>query len=790
MLRDICFFTAFFCCFSFANAQNYNYTNDGGKGKSIAFEQPIVEENGEVVKKDSLVQIFRNMLQSRWLDNSAIKVVAIEELERIIKVQKRSQDAKHSDKTAIDAGNFIAEVFSVQTTIYISSQGKYSVRIKITDNEKGTLVSNWMSSEYEDKEDFINYAANDVALNILPMLGVELSSRAKQRLSYRKNSDNSLLEVRKYLDNLTSSISDLDKQLSEVTKSKMQEVGSIAEKARIEAELEQLKLQEKEANERVKRLEEDDRRREEDRQRAKSRSETLNKKIAKNGLKYDKLANKKRKEYASELTFNARISMFERKKSSLVSLKTDSIEKIKAYYLQEDEDCRNEIIKIEDAPYTAIEKNAKGKITSEAKKERKEKIKKVQQASKLRKEKYFNEQFSHLEPSFEVIRKEILKDIPELKGQRESSLLNPDLLRFGNYDGSKNAWVASISLILAGNILSDERILIPYKNITGLNPGYNTKEEKEAYNATVEEYNSYFASNIPLIYVEINYDIIPMSVEKSSKYTVKINSYVFKKIEGDEVIWTLKPSSSIKTLTITPVVAMDYSIPLLESHVRVEVDKYIKQKEKEEKKREAERKRLDKEIEREKKRLENKKEKEAKEAERKREAEKKRLEQEIKEGKNKTNTENKNSATGKRKSNSSLSHDFDFLTNLFSYGYIPLGVDFGFSYTSFSAVDFGLNVSYLFYTKYFDVGPEIKIFFTPYQFDFALAAKLQKEVYENIYIAGGVGLDIFSMYPHACVLFSFEAGYIFLDNWSVSLKLDVFTQPQYLFRVAANYYFR
>ena len=788
MLRNVCLFAVFFCCFSFANAQNYNYTNDGGKGKSIAFEQSIVEENGEVVKKDSLVQIFRNTLQSRWLDNSAIKVVAIEELERIIKVQKRSQDARHSDKTAIDAGNFIAELFSAQTTIYISSQGKYSVRIKITDNEKGSLVSNWISGEYENKEDFIDYAANDVALNILPMLGVELSSRAKQRLSYRKNSDSSLLEARKYLDNLTSSISDLDKQLSEVTKSKMQEVGSVAEKVRIETQLEQLKLQEKEVNERVKRLEEDERRREEDRQRAKSRSEALNKKIAKNGVKYDKLANKKRKEYSSELTFNARISLFERKKNGLLSLKTDSIEKIKSYYLQEDEDCRNEIIKIEDAPYTAIEKNAKGKITSEAKKERKEKIKKVQQASKMRKEKYFDEQFSHLEPSFEVIRKEILKDIPELKGQRESSLLNPDLLRFGNYDGSKNAWVASISLILAGNILSDERILIPYKNITGLNPGYNTQEEKEAYNATVDEYNSYFASNIPLIYVEINYDIIPMSVEKPSKYTVKINSYVFKKIEGDEVIWTLKPSSSIKTLTITPVVAIDYSVPLLESHVKGKVDKFIKQKEKEEKKREAERKRLEKEIEREKKRLE--KEKESKEAEREREAEKKRLEQEIKEVDNEEDTESKNSTTGKKKNNSSSSHNSDFLTNLFSYGYIPLGVDFGLSYTSLSAVNFGLNVSYLFYTEYLDVGPEIKIFFTPYQFDFAVAAKLQKEVYENIYVAGGLGLDIFSIYPHAGALFSFEAGYIFLDDWSVSLKLDVSTQPQYLFRVAANYYFR
>ena len=777
MLRTSSFIVVFLCCFSFVNAQNYNYNNDGGKGKSIAFEDPIVERNGKIVKESSLVQIFRNMLQSRWLDNSAMDIVAVEELEKTIKVQRRSQDSRHSDKTAIEAGNFLAELFSVQTTIYILPQGQYSVRIKIVDNERGILVANWASEEYENQEDFMNYAANDVAFNVLPMLGVELSSLAKRNLSYRKSDNASLLEARKYLDNITSSISELDKQLSDVTKSKMQEVGSVAEKERIKAQLEQLRIQEKETNARIKRLEEDEKRREEDRQRAKNRSEELNKKIAQNGAKYDKLANKKRKEYASELTFNARISIFEQKKKGLFALKKDLIEKVKAYYIQEDEDCKSKIEKIEAVPYSSVEKDARGKVTTEAKKERKEKVKVEQEASKIRKEKYLKEQFSHIEPSFEVIRQEILSDIPTLKEQKESSLLNSNLLRFGNYDGGKHAWVASISLILAGSVLSNEQILIPYKNITGLQPGYKTEAEKEAYNTIVEEYNSYFASNIPVIYVEINYDITPMSVTKPSQYSVKINSYVFKKLEDDEVIYTLKSSSSLKTLTITPIVSVDYSIPLIESNVRGELDAYRKQREKDDKKRETEKKRLEKEIELEKKRLEKEKK-----------TEKKRLEKEQKELENQADNKTEKDSTDIEKEDSSSSSDF--LTNLFSLGYIPIGIDFGFSYTSYPAVDFGANISYLFYTKYLDVGPEIKIFFTPNQFDFTIAAKIQKEVYSNIYIAGGLGVDFFSIYPHAGLLFSFELGYIFLNDWSVSLKLDISTQPQYLFRLGANYYFK
>lgn len=767
MLRNVSLFAVFLCCFSFANAQNYNYINDGGKGKSIAFEDPIIEENGKIVKKDSLLQIFRNALQSRWLDNSAIKVVALEELERIIKVQKRSQDSKHSDKTVIEAGNFIAELFSAKSTVYISSLGRYTVLVKITDNEKGIVVVNWTSAEYENEKDFLDYAANDVALNVLPMLGVELSSLAKQRLSYRKNTDsNSLSEARKYLDNLTSSISDLDKQLSEVVKTKMQEVGSVAERERIKAQLEQLKIQEKEATARVKRLEEDEKRREQDRQRAKNRSEELNKKISENGAKYDALANEKRKEYASKLTFNARISILERKKSSLLALKTGLIEKIGMYYLQEDEDCKNKIIKIEDTPYTSVEINAKGKVTAEAKKERKEKIKAEQEMSKMRKEQYFKEQFSHLEPSFEVIRQEILSDIPELKGQKESSLLNPNLLRFGNYDGSKNTWIASISLILAGNVISEEQILIPYKNITSLQPGYKTEVEKEAYNTSVEEYNSYFASNIPVIYVEINYDISPI-IKKPSQYHVKINSYVFKKIEGDEVIFTQKASSSVKTLSIMPAILVDYSVPLLESRIRKEIDAYMKHREKEAKKREIEKKNLEKGIE-------------VAKGLQEKEAEEKPLDK-----------ENKIEATDTEKEETTLHSDF--LASLFSYGYISLGMDSSLSYVSYPAVNLGVNVSYLFYTKYFDVGPELKIFispFTPYQFDFAIVAKLMKELYSSFYLAGVVGLDFFSLTPYAGAIFGVEAGYIFLKNWSVSLRLNISTQPQYLFQIGVNYYFR
>ncbi len=736
------------CGASILSAQNY--TNDGGKGKSIAFEEPTVIENGREVKS-TFSQMFRNRLQSVWLSNSAIEVVAKEELENMIAVQRRSQDARHSDSSSIEAGSFKAELFSASTTIEISSSHSFKVMIKIVDNSKGLMLVNWESPKYDNQDDFLSYAANDVALYALPILGVNLSSLAKSSLSYRKNRDNeSLMDAKGRVDNLTTSIAELDRQLSELTKSQMHDLGAVAEKARLEAEREQLQVQEREAKNRLKRLEEDEKRLEEDRQKAKSRSDELNKKIKENGIKYDKIADQKRSEYSKELTANARISILENKKQTLLKMRADTIERIEKYYIQEDKDCQKKIAQIEEEPYSSIDKDEKGRVTKAAQRERARKIESVKPESNERKQKYLEEQYAKLFPSYEAIRTEINEDIAGLKGQKEYSLLNVNLLRFGNYDGSKKAWVAYISLSLAGDIISNEKILIPYKNITGKAGGYKTNEEKVAYSTTVEEYNSYFANNIPVIYVEINYDIEPLSLNKPSQYRVKINSYVFKRIEGDEAIFTIKASSPAKTVSILPQVPIDYSHTLQASHLSSELNKREKERKKQEKAR--------------------------------KESMRQKTETTVEVSKNKgQSSENENDTSS---SNS-------VMDDVFALGYIPLGVDFGLSYTYKANLDLEINSAYLFYTPFFDVGPEVKIFFTPQQFDFAVTAKLQKEIYNGIYIAGNAGLDFFSTYPrHIAFIVGAEAGYIFLQNWSVSLKLDISTQPQYLFRLGANYYFK
>ena len=252
MLRKTCCFILLLFVFLLsANGYSYNYTNDGGKGKSISFTEPVVEKNGKIIKS-SFSGIFRNNLEGVWIANSAIEVVASDKVNEIIEIQKKSQDSRHSDKTVIEAGSLIAELFSADTKIIISASESFTATIRIRDNKTKKIIVNWTTPVYINEEEFTSYAANDIALYALPLLGVNLSSLAKTNLSYRKNRPNeSLFDAQSHFNNLTASIAEIDKQLSQIEKNKMEDNNAVAEKARLTAELEQLRIQQKEADVRV-----------------------------------------------------------------------------------------------------------------------------------------------------------------------------------------------------------------------------------------------------------------------------------------------------------------------------------------------------------------------------------------------------------------------------------------------------------------------------------------------------------------------------------------------------------
>lgn len=531
-----------------------NYINNGGKGKSIAFEESLTIKNGRQTQNSYYSTVLKTNLTQVFVVYSAITVVASDNEREIIDIQRKSQDSRHSDSSAIEAGNLIAQMYTAQSTIEFSANTNFRVSINIRNNKTGGIEASAKVGPYSNEEEFHNYAANDIGLRILPQLGVELSSLAKSNLSYRKNNNSeSLVDARKHYSNIVASIENIDKELSVLTKTQMDKNTAIAQKASLEAAKKQLEIQQREANERIKRLEDDERRREEDKKNSLLRTTQLNKKIENNGIKFDKLANQKRTELAKNMNVDSKLRIIEKKKQTLLDLRNETAEKIKIYNEQENKDASEKVKLIENQEYSSIEKDANGKITKEAKNERKQKINQIRLEAEQRKKEYQEKQIASKQDADDAIRTEIISDIEELsKEQKENSLINSNLLRFGNYDGSKKGWVAYLNLIVAGKEISTEQILIPYNKITNLNPNYKTQEEKIAYNSVVEEYNSYFACNIPIIYTEINYKIKPHPNGYPSQYQIDISSYTFKNLESDEIVYETSAKVKNKTLSLTP----------------------------------------------------------------------------------------------------------------------------------------------------------------------------------------------------------------------------------------------
>jgi len=103
------------------------------------------------------------------------------------------------------------------------------------------------------------------------------------------------------------------------------------------------------------------------------------------------------------MTCNARISLLEKKKQSLISLWEECRIAVKNYFTEEDKDFENKKKAIEEEPYVITDQDEKGRPIKKAKKLREQRIKDAKSVSIKRREQYLEEQWSILFPSYEAI---------------------------------------------------------------------------------------------------------------------------------------------------------------------------------------------------------------------------------------------------------------------------------------------------------------------------------------------------------------------------------------------------
>lgn len=514
-----------------------------------------VDIKGNLAESNSWVSSLREKLITSILNNSnnLIQIVDSAKLDEIIARQKSGETGLYDEKTVSEVGKLASAEFVLFPIVTVSEQG-YNVDCRITEVASSKLIAS--SSElYKNSEDFSTYAANVATAALLPKMGIVLSSYTIAVLNTRKKvSDMSLSEAQAIQKNISDTISNIKKQLESTS---LTDILSETKRTQLAAEQAQLEIQQKEATARVERLKQDELRREEERKLAAQRSDAMKKRIEENSLVFDEKANEIKKVLEKELSIDGKLLVVEQKKKALLDLRVSATEKIMEHNKLQDNDCIEEIKLIEAEPYLKTETKANGKPTSEAKKNRKLKIESVKQKYELLKSDYEKDQMAAANVSDSNIIADILTDINKLnEPQRISSLTSGNLLRFGNFDGEKKGWEADFSLMILGNLITTEKFFISYKAITGKSPEFGSTD----YEETVEEYDSYFNMNIPVVYAEIEYHIIRHPNDEPSNYRIFIDHFYLYNITTGETIFEKTGGSKKATLVLAPAVDVDLDV--------------------------------------------------------------------------------------------------------------------------------------------------------------------------------------------------------------------------------------
>ena len=146
---------------------------------------------------------------------------------------------------------------------------------------------------------------------------------------------------------------------------------------------------------------------------------------------------------------------------------------------------------------------------------------------------------------------EIRTDQKTLATIRTVSSMGDELkVSYGKYEGSKNGWNAYLSLYSDGILLYTDNFIVNYEALSGKKaPDMATELDDaviEEYTNNVDMYNSLLTRGDPIIYFEIDYNIISEGDEKPSQYKfnfskIRVINTVSGKVTQTSVLNKVQP---------------------------------------------------------------------------------------------------------------------------------------------------------------------------------------------------------------------------------------------------------
>ena len=490
--------------------------------------QVVIQESVNLDSKDAswLPGQIQDKLKSNLQDYVGMRTVVDAKSEKaLLQLQKQSESSAHDENDAIEVGKITNAKFAIFTKLRKTNSG-YTISVDFTDLTTGEQMASATSKEYSKTEylygttgavdeltvaiaDKLKIEISEVTRNLLTTGSADFSVDAQMALakqneeSYRRQQNNLDEEIRKL-----SASTDL---ASVENKKKLE-----AQKALLEEKQNAEKKRQQELAEQKKRADEDAKLEAERSIALKTQRDQMAKDAAAKAAEVRKLKMKKQ-------GVLGQINVIESKKKALVEIRQGVENRSQELYDQMLKDKASEESRIRNKSYSTVELGSDGQPTEQAKQRRENQVIKTY-------EDLTNKFFADCDAVKKAttsqdaaLLTEIRADQKSITGNRTVSSMGDELkVSYGKYEGSKNGWNTYLSLYSDGILLYTDNFIVNYEALSGKKaPDMATELDDaviEEYTNNVDMYNSLLTRGDPIIYFEIDYNVIAEADDKPSQY--------------------------------------------------------------------------------------------------------------------------------------------------------------------------------------------------------------------------------------------------------------------------------
>lgn len=492
---------------------------------------PVQVVNQEVVNISGAESAWlpgqvQDKLKSNLQEYLGMKTVVDSKSELALKkLQAESEDGGRDESTAIELGKITTAKFAVFTKVRKTGSG-YTISIDFTDLTTGEQMASCSSKEYSKAEYLYGStgAVDELTLALANKLNINITELNKNLLtsgSANFSVDAQLALAKQNEEQYQKMMKDYDAELSKLMTSN--DINAIQNKNRIEAEKALLVEKQNAERKRQEELKAQMARAAEDEKLEAERSIALKTQRDQMAKEAAAKAAEVRKLKMEKQGVLGQINVIESKKKALVEIRQGVENRSQELYDQMLKDKASEEARIRNKSYSTVELGSDGQPTEQAKQRRENQVIKSN-------EDLTNKFFADCEAVKKAtasqdaaLLAEIRTDQKTLATIRTVSSMGDELkVSYGKYEGSKNGWNAYLSLYSDGILLYTDNFIVNYEALSGKKaPDMATELDDaviEEYTNNVDMYNSLLTRGDPIIYFEIDYNVIAEGDEKPSQY--------------------------------------------------------------------------------------------------------------------------------------------------------------------------------------------------------------------------------------------------------------------------------